>query len=152
MSITNIIRIPNIEQYTLEMIHGELILTPRILEENAMEVTEKELLSYPLHDSTVVQCTIKSGDILISNKTKYRSILTDIWSSMPTQRILQTTTFNMRLENQRGLHGYNGVVGECILFPNPLPSRICPLSSPRPLPIEASGTTLMFCTSELVQP
>ena len=27
---------------------------------------------------------------------------------MPTQRILQTTTFNMRLENQRGLHGYNG--------------------------------------------
>ena len=58
MSITNIIRIPNIEQYTLEMIHGELILTPKILEENAMEVTEKELLSYPLHDSTVVQCTI----------------------------------------------------------------------------------------------
>jgi hypothetical protein len=42
----------------------------------------------------------------ISNKLKYQPILTDIWVSMPTQKIFQTTTFNMKLTNENGLYGY----------------------------------------------
>jgi hypothetical protein len=47
-----------------------------------------------------------NGGDLISNKTKYRSVLNDIWVSMPTQAILQNTTFNMKITNEQGRAGY----------------------------------------------
>ena len=36
---------------------------------------------------------------LISNKSNYRTILLDIWGSMPTSKILQNTTMNIKLGN-----------------------------------------------------
>ena len=99
--MTEIIRIPNIEKYTQEIINGELILTPK---ENY--ITEDELNRSILNSSKILNCTVKNGDKIISNKKKYRSILNDIWVSMPTQKILQTTTFNMKLTNENGLDGY----------------------------------------------
>ena len=99
--MTEIIRIPNIEKYTQEIINGELILTPK---ENY--ITEDELNRSILNSSKILNCIVKNGEEIISNKTKYRSILTDLWKSMPTQKILQTTTFNMKLTYEDGIDGY----------------------------------------------
>jgi hypothetical protein len=34
-------------------------------------------------------------------------MLVDIWKFMPTQKILQTTTYNFKLTNENGEKGYN---------------------------------------------
>jgi hypothetical protein len=34
------------------------------------------------------------------------SILIAIWQSMPTQKILQNTTFNFKLTDEKGINGY----------------------------------------------
>lgn len=99
--MTDVIRIPNIENYTQEIVNGELILT---LKENY--ITEDELNRTILTSSKIIECIVKKGEETISVKTKYASILEDIWVSMPTQKILQTTTFNMKLTNENGLNGY----------------------------------------------
>ena len=94
--------IPNIENYTREIINGALILTPK-----QNYITETELNTMPIKGSTIIECIIKDGEENISTKCKYRSILIDIWKSMPAQKILQTTTFNFRLTNENGVKGYN---------------------------------------------
>ena len=99
--MTEIIRIPNIEKYTQEIINGELILTPK---ENY--ITEDQLNRSILNSSKILNYIVKNGEEIILNKTKYRSILTDIWKSIPTQKILQTTTFNMKLTDEDGIDGY----------------------------------------------
>jgi len=96
----DIIRVPNIENYTQEIKDGVLILTPK-----PVSITEDELISQLTH-STIKECIVKHGDETISSATKYRSITIDIWKSMPTQKILQTTTFNFKLTNENGLNGY----------------------------------------------
>ena len=40
-------------------------------------------------------------------KRKIKRINSEIWKSMPTQQILQTTTFNFKLTNENGKKGYN---------------------------------------------
>lgn len=100
--MSEIIRIPNIEKYTQEIINGELILTPK-----ESYITEDEFIRTIINSSKILDCIIKNGEDIISNKKKYRSILNDIWVSMPTQKILQTTTFNMKLTNENGIYGYN---------------------------------------------
>jgi hypothetical protein len=99
--MSEIIRIPNIEKYTQEIINGELILTPK-----ESYITEDEFNRTILNSSKILDCIVKNGEDIISNKSKYRSILDDIWVSMPTQKILQTTTFNVKLTNENGLNGY----------------------------------------------
>jgi hypothetical protein len=99
--MTELIRIPNIENYTQEIINGELILTPK-----KQYMTENELNITQLTQSTIVECLIKKEEDTISTNTSYRSVLVDIWKSMPTQKILQTTTFNFKLKNENGEKGY----------------------------------------------
>jgi len=100
--MTEIIRIPNIETYTQEIVNGELILTPKQTYITENELMETNLLS----KSDILKCVVNNGEDIISNKSKYLSILVDIWKSMPTQKILQTTTFNMKLTDELGLNGY----------------------------------------------
>ena len=100
--MAEIIRIQNIESYTQEIVNGTLILTPKL-----NYITEDELSSTLLTKSTIIDCTIRNGEEIISEKRKYRSLLDDIWKSMPTQKILQTTTFNMKLTDEKALYGYN---------------------------------------------
>lgn len=91
----DLIRIPNIQNYLQEIINNELVLTPKdvFLSKNEFSITY-------LAGSTIINCIIKNDENIISNdKTSYISILIDIWKSMPTQQILQTTTFNMKLDN-----------------------------------------------------
>lgn len=99
--MTEIIRIPNIEGYTQEIINGELVLTPK-----EQYITEDELNKTVLNSSKILECIVSNGSETISNKLRYRSILADIWKSMPTQKILQTTDFNMKLTNEYGVNGY----------------------------------------------
>jgi hypothetical protein len=100
--MTEVIRIPNIENYTQEIINGELILTPK-----KQYITENELNMTDFISSTIEECVIKKEEEIISIHKKYRSILIDIWKSMPTQKILQTTTFNFKLTDENGEKGYN---------------------------------------------
>ena len=99
--MTELIRIPNIENYTQEIINGELILTPK-----KQYMTENELNITQITHSTIEECLIKKEEVNISTNTSYRSVLIDIWKSMPTQKILQTTTFNFKLTNENGEKGY----------------------------------------------
>ena len=99
--MTEPIRIPNIENYIQEIINGELILTPK-----KQYMTENELNMTQIKHSTIEKCTIKKQEEIISINTTYRSVLVDIWKSMPSQKILQTTTFNFKLTNENGEKGY----------------------------------------------
>ena len=99
--MSNIVRYP-LESYKLEIINGEIILTPK-----ECFVTEDEINRTTLISSKILNCIVKNGEEIISEKTGYQPILNDIWYSMPTQKILQTTTFNMKLTNENGLKGYN---------------------------------------------
>jgi hypothetical protein len=99
--MAEIIRIPNIADYTQEVINGILILTPK-----KQYMTENELKMTQITRSTIKECIIKKEEATISTNTSYRSVLVDIWKSMPTQQILQTTTFNFKLTNEIGEKGY----------------------------------------------
>lgn len=99
--MTEQIRIPNIENYTQEIINGELILTPK-----KQYITENELNMTPITHSTIEECIIKKEEATISTNTSYRSVLIDIWKSMPAQKILQSTTFNFKLDKINGKKGY----------------------------------------------
>ena len=99
--MTELIRIPNIENYTQEIINGELILTPK-----KQYMTENELNITQITNSKIEECLIKKEEEIISINTSYRSVLVDIWKSMPSQKILQTTTFNFKLTNETGEKGY----------------------------------------------
>jgi hypothetical protein len=52
--MTELIRIPNIENYTQEIINGELILTPK-----KQYMTENELNMTQIKHSTIEGCIIK---------------------------------------------------------------------------------------------
>ena len=92
--MTELIRIPNIENYTQEIINGELILTPK-----KQYMTENELNITQITNSNIEECLVKKEEEIISINTSYRSVLIDIWKTMPSQKILQTTTFNFKLTN-----------------------------------------------------
>ena len=99
--MSEIICIPNIADYSQEVINGNLILTPK-----KQYMTENELNMTQITHSTIKECIIKKEEAIISTNTSYRSVLVDIWKSMPTQQILQTTTFNFKLTKEIGEKGY----------------------------------------------
>ena len=103
--MTDIIRITNIENYQQEIVDGTLILTPK-----KTYITESELSSIGLENSTILSCSIKNEDETISTKVTYRSILIEIWKSMPTQKIFQNTTFNFKLMDLKGIIGLQKLI------------------------------------------
>lgn len=107
------IQIKNINNYTIEIIDNTLILTPKIehplppLPNPPLQsISEEELYRLSLSNSVITECCIKNHDVLISNKLKFRKILIDIWKTIPSQRILQNSTFNFKLSNEKGANGY----------------------------------------------
>jgi hypothetical protein len=99
--MSDIITIPNINNYTQEIINGNLILTPII----KIITSEKELLNYSFNNSTIIGCIIKNNENneIFSVKKGIISameILIEIWKSMPKLLILQTTTFNIKLTDE----------------------------------------------------
>lgn len=111
--MSEIIQIKNINNYTIEIIDNTLILTPKmetqlppLPELPIHSISEEELYRLTLSHSVITECEIKNQDILISNKTKFRQIMIDIWKTIPSQRILQNSTFNFKLSNENGANGY----------------------------------------------
>lgn len=101
--MTEIIRIPNISDYTREIINGTLILKPK-----KKIITEEELKMTSLTKSKIIECYITDdNDVMITKAKQYRRILINIWTTIPTQKILQNTTFNFKLTNENGEKGYN---------------------------------------------
>ena len=96
------LRIPNIENYTQEIINGELILTPK-----KKYITENELIMTQIKHSTIEECLIKKKEEIISTKKTYRGVLIDIWKSMLPDKILRTSKSNFKLTNENGEKGYN---------------------------------------------
>lgn len=71
-------------------------------------ITRSQIRNYNLNKSRILNCIVKrrSNNSTITNKQKYRTILLDIWSRLPTQRIIQNTKLNILLTNQMGINGY----------------------------------------------
>ena len=96
-----VIRIPNIENYDQEIIGGILVLTPK-----KSYIEEFEFMRLSFKGSTILNCSVKDNESVVSDKKKYRQILVDIWKSMPTQKILQNTNFNFKLTDEKGEKGF----------------------------------------------
>ena len=76
------------------------------LHQKKQYITENELIMTQITHSTIEECIIKKEEENISTNTSYRSVLVDIWKSMPTQKILQTTTFNLKSTIENGENSY----------------------------------------------
>ena len=105
--MTSQIKISNIENYTMDCINGDLILTPKCTHDAEDDyVSEDEILKMDLTNSKILECNIKHRNVSISCKTKYKRVLTDIWCITPVQKILQNTTFNIKLTDENTLNGF----------------------------------------------
>jgi hypothetical protein len=104
--MTETIRIQNIQNYIIEYINGDLILTPK---QQPVYITEDEVILTPVTGSTVLECNIKDveGLSISSGKTKYKQILVDIFKTMEPTTIIKNSTFNFKLTNEHGLNGYH---------------------------------------------
>ena len=108
--MTETIRVPDIDNYTLEIVEGVLILTPK-----TQYITKEELQRTDFTNSSIIEYdikdnegnTISKGKTISNNKIEYKPILVDIWASMPASKLLQTTTFNFKLTNEKGYKGFN---------------------------------------------
>ena len=101
--MSDIIRVANIENYTIEFINGDLIFTPK-----KSYITDEDLILELVPTSRIYECVIntENGETISNFQKSYRMILIDIWKSMPSQKILQTTSFNIKLTNENDLNGY----------------------------------------------
>ena len=96
------ITIPNISDYDLKTVNNVLIITPK-----TTYLSKDEFLNNDFTSSKILECEIKkSNNCIISKKKKYKSILYDIWKTMTSSKILQNTTFNMKLTNENSENGY----------------------------------------------
>ena len=104
--MTGTIRIQNIQNYIIEYINGDLILTPK---QQHKYITEDELMMTRVTGSTILECNIKDveGVSISSGKTKYKQILVDIFKTMEPTTIINNSTFNFKLTNEHGLNGYH---------------------------------------------
>jgi len=104
--MTETIRIQNIQNYIIEYINGDLILTPK---QQPIYITGVKLMMTPVTGSTVLECNINNVDGLSisSGKTKYKQILVDIFKTMEPTTIIKNSTFNFKLTNEHGLNGYH---------------------------------------------
>uniref|UniRef100_A0A6C0DNC9 Uncharacterized protein n=1 Tax=viral metagenome TaxID=1070528 RepID=A0A6C0DNC9_9ZZZZ len=100
---SNIIRISNINKYRIEIINNELIATP--IEE--VVITEDEFINKNFTNSKIKKCLINDDINKITDKLNYFSILIDIYKSLSTSFIIQNTTFNIKIGDEKGAKGYH---------------------------------------------
>ena len=72
-------------------------------------LTEDEILKLSLTNSKIVKCDVEhNGRSISTNKKNFRSILIDIWSTMPAEKIQEDSKYvNVRLTDEKGVNGYN---------------------------------------------
>ena len=97
--MTEVITIMNIENYDTEIINGNLILTPKVVYVNEINF-EDPLLKRRF---TILECEINSKK---THNVKLIEILTFIYTQMSTNKILQQTLLDFKLEKIDGKDGY----------------------------------------------
>jgi hypothetical protein len=98
----DIIKISNIENYTQQIINGDLILTPK-----PKYITEDEFMKLNLTLSKIISCDIREGNNIISDKIKYNTILTDILNYINDVReIYKITKINIKPGNENRVNGF----------------------------------------------
>jgi hypothetical protein len=108
----NPIRIPNIDNYHIEISNNTLILTPKMpeqlkhLPQNGLNLTEKEMVKL-IRGSKILSCLIMNDDKIISQKLKYRGILIELWKAIDREVILKNTTFKIKSTDEKNINGYN---------------------------------------------
>ena len=100
----NIITIPNIEEYTQQIIKGNLILT-RI----EPTITETLLFEKCLRGSIILECKINNDILDKKNYNKYKKILIYLYSKTDNQTIIDKTTLNISTDklHSKGFEYYD---------------------------------------------
>ncbi len=62
------------------------------------------MIKIDLLNSKIIECKINN---IVLDRNNYSSICKFIWSLMTTEKILQNTTFNFKLQNVNGEKGFN---------------------------------------------
>ena len=100
--MSEVIIIPNTDEYMYEIINGNTIYTPR-----NQYIEEYELKKTNLTFSSINNCLIKKEDKIISTTNRsYRSVLINIWKTMPVNDIRENSTFSFKSINENGVSGY----------------------------------------------
>jgi adenylate cyclase len=96
----NPIRIPDIKNYTIEIIDDTLILTPKIITPVNTPISKKELSKLSITNSRILSCIIYNSESqIITKKTKYQSILIDLWKFIGRDIILKNSTYDIKTDN-----------------------------------------------------
>ena len=100
----NTITIPNIQEFTQQIIDGNLVLT-RIIP----FIDEATLFQKNLRGSIITECKINNMNIDIKNKYKYKKLLVYIYSNTDIETILQHTILNISQQEiyDKGFEYYN---------------------------------------------
>lgn len=100
----NIITIPNIEEYTQQIIKGNLILT-RI----EPTITETLLFEKCLRCSSILECKINNDILDKKIYNKYKKILIYLYSKIDKQTIIDKTTLNISTDklHSKGFEYYD---------------------------------------------
>lgn len=101
--MNNIITIPNIEEYTQQIINGNLILT-RIIN----WINESHLLKFNLKKSHIVECIFNNEyyDIM-----KYKKLLLIIYQNIDKNIIIKHSTLNISCDElyEKGFEYYDNI-------------------------------------------
>ena len=102
---TTPIQIPNIDLYTLAFVNNVLFLTPK-----TRQLTYDDIMAMPFAHSKLVRCTIKTNTneagTVSSMRTRYRSVLIDIYKSLSWTELKAQTRFKVLDGNMYGINGY----------------------------------------------
>jgi len=88
----NTITLQNIQEFTQQIINGNLILTRIIPFINEATLFQKNLIG-----STIIECKINNVN---NNIHKYKKLLIYLYSTTDTETILQNTTLNISREEE----------------------------------------------------
>lgn len=93
--------IENIHYYDLSFVDNNLVfkLKPYKTTEEPETLTNSQIIESYVYDE-------RESEVISSGKKKFCSILLDIWEKMPTQKIIQNTTLNIKLGDEEKRNGY----------------------------------------------
>jgi hypothetical protein len=102
--MSEVIRIENIQSYTLVISDNTLTLTPKELGNLTEEpeiLTEDKLRMLDFRNVTIKSSVIKSDSTIISEKTTLVCALFDILNSMTREQVIETTNLNYILNHNK---------------------------------------------------
>jgi hypothetical protein len=71
---------------------------------------KSQLKTIGFGNSEIIKCRISDKQCVISDKTKYQAILTDIWLTMQPNIVKEKTTFKTSIVDEKGKRGYKWIV------------------------------------------